>query len=191
MNIRGARSTPSDGGPDPKAAARSAERLARPQRPLADEVLDELTSWQSRLRMATFQNWARNTLSIVHLSVLAALEAHGPLSMTKLAETMDVSVASATGIVTRMEKRGVVRRRHDESDRRVVLVEITSAGAKVARVMEKHRNQRLRKLLDGLTDEELASFLFGLRALAAARARLEFEKTESGIVVARKRDRGR
>ncbi len=59
--------------------------------------------------------------------------------------------------------------------------------------MEKHRNQRLRKVLDGLTDEELASFLFGLRALGASRARLqlEFEKTESGIVVARKRERPR
>jgi DNA-binding MarR family transcriptional regulator len=178
---------------EPDAAAPPARGTARTRRsrPLADDVLEELTAWQSRLRMAAFQSWARGTLSIVHLSVLAALEHHGPLSMTKLAEAMDVSVASVTGIVTRMEKRGVVRRRHAEDDRRVVMVEITSAGANVARVMEKHRNQRLRKLLDGLTDEELASFLFGLRALAAARARLEFEKTESGIVVARQRDRPR
>jgi DNA-binding MarR family transcriptional regulator len=181
MNIRDVRSTTPTKEP-------VAQRPGKPPRPLAGEVLDELTSWQSRLRMAAFQNWARNTLSIVHLSVLAALEAHGPLSMTKLAETMDVSVASATGIVTRMEKRGVVRRRHAEDDRRVVLVEVTSAGTKVARVMEKHRNQRLRTLLDGLTDEELASFLIGLRALAAARSRLQFEKTDSGIVAVRTRE---
>ena len=141
------------------------------RRPLADDVLDELTSWQSRLRMAMFQSWARNTLSLIHLSVLAALEAHGPLSMTKLAETMGVSVASATGIVTRMEKRGVVRRRHDEADRRVVLVEITEGGAKVSQVMESFRRKRLAKLLDGLTDDELASFLLGLRALGAVRLR--------------------
>ena len=140
-------------------------------RPLADDVLDELTSWQSRLRMAMFQSWARNTLSLIHLSVLAALEANGPLSMTRLAETMGVSVASATGIVTRMEKRGVVRRRHDEDDRRVVLVEITDAGAKVSRVMETYRRRRLAKLLHGLTQEELSSFLFGLRALGAVRLR--------------------
>jgi DNA-binding MarR family transcriptional regulator len=189
MNISGM-PTNGAGADATKTPATGTARPKRP-RPLADDVLQELTSWQSRLRMAAFQNWARNTLSIVHLSVLAALEHHGPLSMTKLAEAMDVSVASATGIVTRMEKRGVVRRRHAEDDRRVVLVEITSAGAKVARVMEKHRNQRLRKLLDGLTDEELASFLFGLRALGAARARLDLEKTESGIVVARKRERPR
>ena len=147
------------------------------QRSVADDVLAELTSWQSRLRMAAFQTWARDTLSLVHLSVLAALEANGPLSMTKLAETMDVSVASATGIVTRMEKRGVVRRRHAEDDRRVVLVEITKAGAMVSEVMERHRNLRLRRLLGGLTDEELASFLLGLRALGAARMRLHEQET--------------
>src|SRR5882672_9895536 len=117
MNIRGTRTTVSP-------VQRIPEQPAKATRPLTDEVLDELTSWQSRLRMAAFQKFARGTLSIVHLSVLAALETQGPLSMTKLAETMDVSVASATGIVTRMEKRGVVRRRHAEDDRRVVLVEV-------------------------------------------------------------------
>ena len=122
--------------------------------------------------MAAFQNWAHHTLSLIHLSVLAALESHGPLSMTKLAETMDVSVASATGIVTRMEKRGVVRRRHAEDDRRVVLVEVTDAGALVSREMDKHRRERLGKLLEELTDDELAGFLSGLRALGAARLRL-------------------
>jgi DNA-binding MarR family transcriptional regulator len=150
------------------------------RRPLADDVLAELTSWQSRLRMAAFQAWARDTLSLVHLSVLSALEANGPMSMTKLADTMDVSVASATGIMTRMEKRGVVRRRHAEDDRRVVFVEITSAGAKVSKVMEAHRNQRLRKVLDGLTDEELGSFLLGLRALGAARMRLHDAEEAAG-----------
>lgn len=163
-------------------------RPREPRRPLADDVLAEMTSWQSRLRMAALRTWARNTLSIVHLGVLAALEADGPLSMTKLAEAMGVSVASATGIVTRMEKRGVVSRRHSADDRRVVLVELTKAGAKVTRVMEKQRNRRLRQLLDGLSDEELSSFLYGLRALNAARARLVFEKTESGLVAVHKED---
>lgn len=139
------------------------------RRALADDVLDELTSWQSRMRMAMFQSWARDTLSLVHLSVLAALEANGPLSMTRLAETMGVSVASATGIVTRMERRGVVRRRHDEDDRRVVLVEITEGGAKVSHVMETFRRRRLARLLDRLTEQELSSFLLGLRALGAVR----------------------
>jgi DNA-binding MarR family transcriptional regulator len=157
-------------------------------RPLADDVLGELTAWQSRLRMAALQSWARDTLSLVHLSVLAAVDANGPMSMTKLAEALDVSVASATGIVTRMEKRGVVRRRHAEDDRRVVLVEITKAGAKVSSVMETQRAQVLRELLDTLTDDELASFLYRLRTLTAARARLHFDKTASGIVAVRTED---
>jgi DNA-binding MarR family transcriptional regulator len=166
--------------PDTALAPRPSVAKAPKRRPLADDVLAELTSWQSRLRMAAFRGWAHGDLSIVHLSVLAALEFHGPLSMTNLAEAMGVSVASATGIVTRMEKRGVVRRRHDQADRRVVVVEITTAGTKVSSDMEKNRNERLRTVLDGLTDEELGSFLLGLRALGAARMRLHDAEEAAG-----------
>ena len=58
-----------------------------------------------------FRRWLAGSLSIVHLHVLTILEADGPLSMGKLAEALDVSVASATGIVDRMEQRGLVERR--------------------------------------------------------------------------------
>jgi ABC-type multidrug transport system fused ATPase/permease subunit len=49
-----------------------------------------------------------------------------------------------------------------------------------SKVMEAHRNQRLRKVLDGLTDEELGSFLLGLRALGAARMRLHDAEEAAG-----------
>jgi hypothetical protein len=89
MNINGIPNDEPDAAP---ARGRSGAKGPK-RRPLADDVLAELTSWQSRLRMAAFQAWARDTLSLVHLSVLSALEANGPMSMTKLADTMDVSVA--------------------------------------------------------------------------------------------------
>ena len=59
------------------------------------------------------------------------LEDTGPIPMGRLAELLDVSVASATGIVGRMERRGLVTRRHGESDRRVVVVEPAAAGRQI------------------------------------------------------------
>ena len=50
------------------------------------------------------------------------LDTEGPTSMGRLAEALDISVASMTGIVDRMEERGLVERRHEGKDRRVVLV---------------------------------------------------------------------
>jgi DNA-binding MarR family transcriptional regulator len=75
---------------------------------VAGEVLDELTSWNPRERMDEFRTWVAGSLSLIHLHVLSRLEADGPVSMTHLAEALDVSVASVTGIVDRLEGRGLV-----------------------------------------------------------------------------------
>ncbi len=48
--------------------------------------------------------------------------------MGQLAEDLDVSVASVTGIVDRMERRGLVERERGTGDRRVIMVDLTEAG---------------------------------------------------------------
>lgn len=145
---------------------------------LADDLLNELTSWTPRERIGAFRKWHRGALSLVHLNVLTLLEADGPLSMGHLAEALDVSVASATGIVSRMMARGVVERRHDADDRRVVLVHLTERGARVFQNLEQHHRERLAKLLDQLSEQELTGFLLGLRSLRAARAKMTDDESE-------------
>ena len=151
----------------PRLSGTSATR-----RQTIDELLASM-AWDPKERIGTFRSWLRGSLSLIHLQVITTLEADGPLSMTRLAEAMDVSVASATGIVNRMEERGLVERRHESEDRRIVLVHVTRRGEKVFAVMERHRRDRLAKVLDHLTDEELAAFLIGMRAMRAARVAIQ------------------
>jgi DNA-binding MarR family transcriptional regulator len=89
--------------------------------------------------------------------------------MTQLAEALDVSQASATGIVDRMEQRGLVSRQRDDEDRRVTRVHLTERGRQVIERLGAERRDRLSKLLDQLTDEELQAFLIGSRAMRRAR----------------------
>jgi DNA-binding MarR family transcriptional regulator len=159
---------PSSGGPDATARG-SRQRPAVSRRQTVDDLLEELTSWNPRERAGAFRNWLRVSLSLVHLHVLTVLEADGPLSMSKLAEALDVSVASATGIVDRMEQRGLVERRREPGDRRVVLVHPTDAGGSVFRDIARDRREHLAKLLDRMTDRELQGFLTGLRAMRRVR----------------------
>ena len=133
-------------------------------------VIDELTNWNPRERMGMFRKWLAGSLSIVQLHVLTILEAAGPVPMGKLADALDVSVASATGIVDRMEQRGLVERRHDETDRRVVLVHRTPAGEAVFTDLQKQRQAGLEHVLGRLTNDELKALLIGIRALSKARA---------------------
>ncbi len=92
--------------------------------------------------------------------------------MRSLAESLDVSQASVTGIVDRMEQRGLIERRRDDEDRRVVRVALTDAGRQLIVGVAAERRERLVYLLEQLTDDELAGFLRGSRALRLARERL-------------------
>ena len=183
-----------DADPDvtPPAAAAAGLRVRRHEVPgaaggpeaqrtlMVVEVVDELTSWKPQDREKVFRSWLKGSLSLIHLHVLTVLEAEGPMPMSRLADTLDVSVASATGIVTRMEERGLVERRHDETDRRVVLVSPTEAGAAVFKDMMAARREHLTGVLARLSDTELESFLVGLRAVRAARAAVhEASSTET------------
>jgi DNA-binding MarR family transcriptional regulator len=149
---------------------------------LIAELVDEMTSWSPRERMMAFRSWLKGSLSLIHLHVLTILEADGPIPMSRLADTLDVSVASTTGIVGRMEERGLVERSHGEADRRVVLVQATAAGTAVFRDMTEQRRQSLAHLFTRLTDEELTALLIGLRAMRAARVALHVEKKKDGLV---------
>ena len=131
-----------------------------------------MTAWSPRDREGAFRTWHQHALSLVHLNVLTALEAEGPLSMKRLAELMDVSDAGATGIVDRMKKRGLIERHHSAGDRRVVLVYPTDAGAKVFSDMASHRREMLSSVFAELTEEEMAALLVGMRAIHVARERL-------------------
>jgi DNA-binding MarR family transcriptional regulator len=142
---------------------------------LIAELVDEMTSWSARDRMNAFKSWLKGSLSLIHLHVLTILEAEGPIPMSKLADTLDVSVASTTGIIGRMEERGLVERSHGEADRRVVLVQATAAGKAIFLDMTDQRRVALTALLGKLADDELAALLIGLRAMRTARAALHSE----------------
>lgn len=145
------------------------ERRSASRRQTVDDLLEELTSWSPRERAGAFRHWLRDSLSLVHLQVLAVLEAEGPLAMSKLAEALDVSVASATGIIDRMEQRGLVERRREPDDRRVVLVHRTDSGDSIFRDLATDRRKHLADLLDRMTDVELEGLLIGLRAMRRVR----------------------
>jgi DNA-binding MarR family transcriptional regulator len=137
------------------------------------EILEELVSHQPAQAMRYMRKLPGGaSLSLVHIQVLVALEAEGPLPMRVLAERMDVSQASATGIVDRMEQRGLVERRRDDDDRRVVRVALTDVGRDTMGGFAAERRERLAQILDELTDEEINGFLAGLRGMSRGREHL-------------------
>jgi DNA-binding MarR family transcriptional regulator len=135
------------------------------------ELVAELLSHPPAAVMRVMRRRPGGAISLVHLHVLIVLDREGVQSMARLAEWLDVSRSSATGIVDRMEERGLVARQRDSSDRRVVRVVITDGGRGVLAALDEDRRKMIGELLDELSDDDLEGFLRGVRAMRRARER--------------------
>lgn len=91
-------------------------------------VVSELNGAIRLLRCAATGRMVKQGVSMTHLHVMWRLEESGELAMSRLAEFLDVSLSNATGLIDRMEERGLVERSRESDDRRVVLVRLTAAG---------------------------------------------------------------
>jgi DNA-binding MarR family transcriptional regulator len=52
----------------------------------------------------------------------------GPMTASRLAQATGLSAAATTSMIDRLERKGFIRRRRDDGDRRQVLVEYTEDG---------------------------------------------------------------
>ena len=109
-----------------------------------------------------------------HIQVLIAL-AKGPCSVGQIAETLGVSRPAATQLVDRLVEHGMIERRHDPADRRVVLVDYVPGMNAVARRIMDVRRRQLNTALDALTDEEARAFFKGLKRMTTALGRVPEE----------------
>ena len=70
-------------------------------------------------------------LSPAQCHVLHLIEPGRPIPMGQLAETLACDASNVTGLVDRLESRGLVRRRPSASDRRVKVLDLTPRGSRL------------------------------------------------------------
>ncbi|MET9381488.1 MarR family transcriptional regulator [Streptomyces sp. NPDC002928] len=90
-----------------------------------------------------------------------------PLPMRKLAQKLKCEPSNVTGIVDRLESRGLVERRPDPHDRRVKLAAATEEGLRVAKGLREGL-RFAREPLAGLSDAERLALRDLLRRMLGA-----------------------
>jgi DNA-binding MarR family transcriptional regulator len=90
-----------------------------------------------------------------------------PLPMRKLAQKLKCEPSNVTGIVDRLESRGLVERRPDPADRRVKLAAATEEGVRLATDLREGL-RFAREPLAGLSEEERRSLRDLLRRMLDA-----------------------
>lgn len=120
-----------------------------------DRIIADFRGAMAELRCIGSEKLVRVGVSMTQLHVMSMLERHGDISMSRLAEMIDVSLSSATGLVDRMEERGYLERLRVPDDRRVVLVRISETGRKLLDEIEVLRTEMLRTVLDRMDPDQL------------------------------------
>jgi DNA-binding MarR family transcriptional regulator len=72
-------------------------------------------------------------VSAPQLHCLLALYDNGPLALSQIARLIMVKSSTVTGIIDRLEQKGLVTRLRNSPDRRVINIELTEAGRTLAR----------------------------------------------------------
>ena len=101
--------------------------------------IDQLARWLRRQ--------APQTMSLSALSVLARLDADGPLRVSDLTEREALTQPGMTVLVNRLSDAGYAERVPDPTDRRAALVRLTDGGRAV---LTERRDARARILRDRL-----------------------------------------
>lgn len=122
-----------------------------------EKVIKEIVGSIRKLVRSVYLNGSKTSrrfgLTGSQSAVLRNLVLNGPLSSAGLSRRLYVTPANITGIIDRLEKKGLVDRIRKPGDRRISLITLTEAG--------KHLSATLpdtieRKLVAGLADLESA-----------------------------------
>src|SRR6266404_692810 len=106
---------------------------------------DACRAWQLLMKFFFAQrghlpaSGAEFDLSAIQCHVLHLIEPGRPLPMSRLAETLACDASNVTGLVDRLEARGLVQRQPSPGDRRVKVLQLTPAGSRL-------RTQLLRRM---------------------------------------------
>jgi MarR family transcriptional regulator, organic hydroperoxide resistance regulator len=137
---------------------------------------DACRAWQLLMRFFFAQRehlptWGEPFgLSAVQCHLLHLIEPDEPLPMSRLAAVLQCDASNVTGLIDRLEQRGIVERRPSAADRRVKVVQLTPTGARLrAQLLRRMtarplplsrlgaREQRaLVKILERLLEDDLA-----------------------------------
>jgi DNA-binding MarR family transcriptional regulator len=125
----------------------------------------------ARTRWQAFRNFHDHIgrpfgLKPVEYSILILLDANRDVSQRQLAEALDVAAPNMTGILHKLEERGLVERQRAESDRRVQYIALTAKGAKLLKQANIAGQSMDREWLGRLTPAEAAMLLELLGKLA-------------------------
>ena len=121
-------------------------------------TVDALVQLSFTVQLTLTRIAAENELSVTSLRLLGILRDRTP-SMAAIAEHLDLDRSSVSGLIDRVERRGLVERARSDSDARVILVRATPAGLELAETVGAQVTNRLERMLAPARRADLAAIV--------------------------------
>jgi len=104
-------------------------------------------------------------VSAPQLNCLLSLYENGPLPPSQIAKHIMVKSSTVTGIVDRLEQKGLVKRFRNSPDRRIITIELTDSGKNLAQNAPPPIQQKIIDGLKKLSKDELDQIILPLTKL--------------------------
>jgi DNA-binding MarR family transcriptional regulator len=121
------------------------------------------------MRVAAIIQSVLPDLTTSQLQILAVIDDSGQpeVSMSEMARDLAVTMPSVTGLVDQLVRRELASRRHDDKDRRRVLVSLTDVGRKALADVREAMVDIVARLLEGISEEDRESLVIAAERIHA------------------------
>jgi MarR family transcriptional regulator, organic hydroperoxide resistance regulator len=131
-------------------------------------IIADFRATMTEMKCAASDRIVRLGISMAQLNIMYLLHRSGEMTMSRLAEGLNVSMSNATGLIDRMEERGYIERTGVPEDRRIVVVGLTDAGRQVLDEHDAITDELLRTVLARLEPSQLLGVAKAVSDLRAA-----------------------
>lgn len=120
---------------------------------------------------------SRHEVTPQQFHLLMYIKASGTARVTDLSAMMMVSKPTASRMINTLCDKGVIRKRADEKDRRLVYLDLTPRGRRVVDEKEAKQRELITRALERVPEAEKAVFLRTLERIGGELAAISREET--------------
>jgi MarR family transcriptional regulator, transcriptional regulator for hemolysin len=150
------------------------------QDPVKENSIGYLVNEVARLFRRRFEEEASvHGFTLPQWRALAEINRNAGISQVQLAASIDIDQMTVSGIVSRLEKRGLIERYPDPNDSRAKLARLTPAGIELVSTAKNVGRALYEDALSGLGAGEREAVTAGLRTIRDNLNRMAAEQKEA------------
>lgn len=104
-------------------------------------------------------------ITLPHLEIMKSLQEEGTRHIAEIGERLQIPKPQMTRLIDRLEDLGIVARRADNADRRVINIALTGKGRRIIEELDRVIMGSIRVKLASLTEAELRELSGSLKKL--------------------------